>query len=463
MTTASAITEVKHHYKPRGNAKTLLRCREPEVLLSGPAGTGKSRACLEKLHAMALLNPGMRGLICRKAAVSLSSTALVTWQKFVAAEAIAVGDVKYYGGSAQEPASYRYKNGSVITIGGMDKASKIMSSEYDVVYVQEATELTQEDWEAITTRLRNWQISFQQLIADCNPQAPTHWLKQRADSGRTTLLDTIHEDNPVLFNEAGEITPNGAAYIQKLDALTGVRFDRLRRGLWVAAEGVIYDEYHSTRHIIDIEGLPTDKADRHKDPLGIPMTWKRYWAVDFGFTNPFVCQFWAEDPDGRLYLYREIYHTQRTVDQHAHKILGLVTNDRGSWTEPKPSAIICDHDAEGRATLENELGISTEPAFKAVNEGIECVQRRLRVAGDGKPRIFFLRDAVVEKDGSLEEAHRPQSTLEEVPDYVWKETKEGKTVKEEPVKNNDHGCDAMRYVVAHRDTSDRAIFRSFTV
>jgi phage terminase large subunit len=466
-------TAIKHVYRPRGNCKLLLRCRDPEVLLSGPAGTGKSRACLEKVHAMCLLNPGMRALICRKAAVTLSSTALQTYQKFVAAEAIECGDVKYYGGSSQEPASYRYKNGSVIGIGGMDKASKIMSSEYDLVYVQEATELTQEDWEAITTRLRNWRVSFQQLLADCNPQAPTHWLKQRADSGRTTMLDTIHEDNPVLFDDYGQITENGAAYIAKLDALTGVRYQRLRQGKWVAAEGVIYTGYQSTRHIIDVDDLPEispypdtwalDSRNLHRDPTGIPMSWKRYWAVDFGYTNPFVLQCWAEDEDGRLYLYREIYFTGRTVDEHAKQILGLVTNERGSWTEPKPSAIVCDWDAEGRATLEKELGLSTEPAFKQVVEGIEACQRRFRTAGDGRPRIFFLRTALVEKDQSLEDAHKPTCTIEEVPDYVWQEPKDGKAPKEEPVKVNDHGCDAMRYLVSHRDNADRALFRSFTV
>jgi hypothetical protein len=40
-------------------------------------------------------------------------------------------------------------------IGGMDKPTKIMSSEYDFIYVQEAIELTETDWENLTTRLRN--------------------------------------------------------------------------------------------------------------------------------------------------------------------------------------------------------------------------------------------------------------------------------------------------------------------
>src|SRR4051812_10565702 len=175
----------------------------------------------------------------RKTLSSLGSTALVTWREHVVPEALHTGAIWFHGGNAQAPAQYRYKNGSTITIGGMDKATKVMSSEYDAIYVQEAIELTEADWEALTTRLRNGKVSFQQLMADTNPDIPTHWLKARADQGRTTMLNTRHEDNPVLFDAQGQVTSVGASYISKLDALTGVRKDRLRYGKWCAAEGLI--------------------------------------------------------------------------------------------------------------------------------------------------------------------------------------------------------------------------------
>ncbi|MEV0618553.1 phage terminase large subunit [Nonomuraea sp. NPDC050404] len=435
---------LRHHYRPRGVAAVLFDCRAPEVLLSGPAGTGKSRACLEKLHLMALLNPGMRGLIVRKTAVSLSSSGLVTFRQHVAKESLAAGDVAYYGGSAQEAKSYRYTNGSVIVIGGMDKATKIMSSEYDVVYVQEAIELTEDDWEAITTRLRNGKVSFQQLIADTNPSVPTHWLKARCDRGDTVMLDCRHEDNPVLFDDHGHPTPVGADYISKLDKLTNVRHARLRKGLWVAAEGLIYEDFDPAVHLVD--------------RFPIPGEWTRWWAVDFGYTNPFVLQCWAEDPDGRLYLYRELYASRRTVDQHAADILKAVTKKDGSWSEPRPRAIICDHDAEGRAVLERELGMSTLAANKKVTEGIQAVQARLRPAGDGKPRLFVLRDSLIQRDTELAEAKKPTWLAEELPGYVWDQAP-GKPPKEAPVKENDHGCDAMRYLVAHRDGRTRGSIR----
>lgn len=426
-----------HTYQPYGNAIELFYSRDPEVLYEGAAGTGKSRACIEKLHLLAMKYPDARILMVRKTLVSLSGSGIQTYEQHVAKEHIASGEVVFFGGSTREPASYRYKNGSRIVLGGMDKALKVMSTEYDIVYVQEATELTENDWESLTTRLRNGRIPYQQLIADCNPDMPTHWLKVRCNKGQTKSIPSRHEDNPVLFNQAtGLHTPAGAAYMSALDNLTGVRYERLRMGIWAAAEGLVYEEYNSSTHIYNAI----------KEP---PKDWTRYLSIDFGFTNPFVCQFWAVDHDGRLYLYKEIYRTRGLVEDHAKVIKDLLRN------EPKPRYIITDHDAEDRATLEKHLGMSTTKANKNVSEGIQATASRMKVQPDGKPRIYLCRDAIVERDSLLENEKKPCSTLEEIAGYVWN------TDKDAPVKLNDHGMDAMRYMVAHLDIRDVPTLRTF--
>lgn len=453
-------TTVVHRYAPRGMAREVFTSRDSEILLGGPAGTGKSRACLEKLHAVAQKYPGMRGLIMRKTAASLGNTALITWEAHVAKESLQYGVCHWYGGSSKESAGYRFTNGSKIDIGGIDKPEKIMSSEYDIVYAQEATELFERDWDAVTTRLRNGKMPYQQLMADCNPQHNKHWLKVRCDSGRTRMINTRHTDNPVYFNEDGTKTELGESYMSKLEALTGVTRLRLLDGIWASAEGVIYEDWRDDIHVID------------QMPRGWE-TWPRYWSVDFGFKNPFVCQFWAEDPDGRVYLYREIYYTGRLVEDHARQIAHLVMKDpmqmrgsdksmepwTGKWLEPRPVAILADHDAEDRVTLERHLDISTTAADKTVSVGIESVQGRLRDAGDGRPRLFILRGALVERDSSLDDAKKPASTLEELPGYVWATSSPGKPEKDEPLKLNDHGCDAMRYLVMECDNGARPIIR----
>jgi phage terminase large subunit len=442
----------RHRYQPHGTCVELFKYRGDEVLFAGPAGTGKSRACLEKLHALALRNPGFRGLIVRKTLASLGSTALVTFESHVATQHLANAEMKWFGGSPKEAACYRYKNGSTITVGGMDKSMKIMSSEYDCVYVQEATELTENDWEAITTRLRNGKVSFQQLMADANPDVPTHWLKVRCDKGKTKMIRSRHEDNPTLFDpKTGKITEGGQAYMNKLDALTGVRYMRLRKGIWCAAEGLVYEEWDPEVHL-------------HKRIAVPPISWTRYISVDFGYTNPMVVQFWAEDEDGRLYLYKELYATKTTVDEMAPKIKEAMNLRK----EPRPRAIICDHDAEGRAVLERELGMHTVQAKKSVEDGIQAVKKRMKVSdADGKPRIFLCAEAIIARDKLLEDVKKPTCTLDEVVGYIWDRgtsiaQQNGKPPKEHPVKEDDHGMDALRYMIAHRDLKGRPRVRTIT-
>ncbi len=417
----------------------------PEVLLSGPAGTGKSRACLDRLHALALQYPGMRGLILRKTRESLTESALVTFEEKVLGGSHPLAS----GAGRAHRKAYTYANGSVLVVAGLrssgkDQTQKVMSTEYDVAYVQEAIELTEAEWEQATTRLRNGVMPFQQVIADTNPDSPTHWLKRRCDAGKTLLLESRHQDNPLLWDlNAGDWTEFGRSYITRLDALSGNRKQRLRYGRWVQAEGVVYDGWDAAIHLID--------------RFFVPASWPRFWSVDFGFTNPFSAQLWATDPDGRLYLVREIYHTQRLVEDHAKDMMRI-----GRY-HPRPKAVVCDHDAEGRATLEacfsrpdapeHYRGLKTTPASKAIREGIQAVQARLRVQKDGRPRLYVMRDSLDRVDPNLVEAKKPRSTVEEFDAYCWNTG--GIREKEDPVDANNHGMDSLRYQVFHMDRPRR--------
>lgn len=459
---------VEHIYEPRGACKEVMECRDEEVLISGSAGTGKSRACLEKILAVCSATPNVRALILRKTARSLGSTALVTWRNFVVKEALQTGWVTYYGGSQQEAAQYRFKNGSTVTIGGLDNPMRVMSSEYDIVYIQEATEITVEDLEMVKTRLRNWTISFQQVIMDCNPNSDQHWLYLRATGKEkiTTLFISTHEDNPRLFDllpdGTYQVTDRGAKYIAILDKLTGVRYKRLRLGMWVSAEGIIYEEFNRAVHVI-----PWD-YDEEGNRLPLPLDWERYWVIDFGYSHPFVLKCYAEDPeDGALYCYREIHMTQRIVEEHASQIMSIVTRDvttewfdhfnkvmrkktTTEWIEPKPVAVICDHDAEGRKTFERHTGLGTVAANKAVSEGIDLVKARYKVDEYGLARLYYMDDILVEVDEWLVENLLPVDSLGEIGGYAWKFNKAGKPL-DEPVKESDDGMDCDRYLVMHKD------------
>ena len=422
-------SELVIRYIPRGVSRDIFTMQEPEVIVAGPAGTGKSRAILEKIHLACLTHPGLRASMVRKTRRSLTESGMITYWHKVQPE---YDGVRWKGSDQQ----YQYPNGSILAVGGLDKPSKIMSSEWDMVYVQEATELLENDWESITTRLRNGKNTYQQLIADCNPDAPTHWLKQRANNGKAIMLESRHEDNPLLFDDHGNITPEGERYLSILEALTGVRLARYRYGIWAAAEGTVYeDSFDRVRNIVNRAPIPAE--------------WPRYLAIDFGFTNPFVCLWAAQDPDGRLHIYRQIYKTKTLVEDHAEQIKRQARWGQ-SGGDPLPRAIICDHDAEDRATLERHLGLMTIPAHKNVSAGIQAVASRFKAAGDGKPRIMIQRDSLAERDRDLADRKLPTCLEDEPESYIW-DTRQGMKHGDQPVKDNDHALDALRYLCAYFD------------
>ncbi len=142
MIAAPATREVTLSYHPRGSARAIFSMQEPEIILAGPAGTGKSRAWLEKLHLACLLHPNLRASMVRKTRRSLTESGMITyWQKVLPQY-----DGVRWRSSEQQ---YQYRNGSILAVGGLDKPSKVMSSEWDIIYFQEAIEGTEEDWESM--------------------------------------------------------------------------------------------------------------------------------------------------------------------------------------------------------------------------------------------------------------------------------------------------------------------------
>lgn len=227
-------------YEPFGASRAAWRSARRECLLAGPADTGKSRLWLEKLHYCANKYAGMRGCMIRKTRKSLTQTAMVTFEQKVLPEGAlgkGPGQIQWRTGEQE----YRYPNGSIIAVSGLDDPEKLKSSEWDFLYFQESTEGTLHEWEMLTRGLRNGVMPWQQLGADCNPSYPHHWLKARCDAGKTQMLLAQHADNPSITQER----------LETLQALTGVRYLRLYQGVWAAAEGLVYGSWEPSEHIVN--------------------------------------------------------------------------------------------------------------------------------------------------------------------------------------------------------------------
>lgn len=417
----------------RGGNAAYWDCTAPEVIVSGPQGTGKTRAILERLHMLLGEYPGMRVLMCRKTLESLKQAALVTYQDQVLHPR---DGVHYYGGSQVKPAQFTYPNGSYMTVTGLDRMDKAKSSEYDIIYINEATEIDEADWEQLSGRCRNFRLPFQQIVGDCNPGPPAHWILRREREGVLVHYATLHEDNPAYWDERSRMwTPEGAAYMARLESYTGVRYLRLRRGIWAAEEGIVFEHWHPGVHVVDDAWLEA----RHilKDGNVSRIGTRRVVAgVDWGFTHPGSITIWAIDGDGRMYDIHEVYQTGKTID----------------WWLPVAVALqhryvvekwVCDPSEPGYIAQFRSRGLNASGGNNDIRLGINEVNERMQIAGDGRARLYVRRGALVGVDRSLAQAGKPTCLAEEIPVYVWDEKSK---VSEKPVDANNHSCDPMRYV-----------------
>lgn len=390
---AAAVLSEHVDYMPRGGCRAFYTATDPEVLAVGPAGTGKTMAACWKLHHTALRVPGMRILMVRKVLEDLKAGALATYTNHVKPE---LDGVITFGGNRFYPGEFRYPNGSVLHVVGMDKPGKVMSAEYDMAYVNEATELTEEDWESLKSRLRNGKLAYQQLIGDCNPAGPRHWLRVRCDKGLTRYIQTTHKDNPAYWDDGiNDWTTLGYSYVQQtLQGLTGVRRKRLFEGVWAGSEGVVYPDFDFQQHAktIDCDG------------------WSTVLGVDVGTRNPTAILTVRKASDDRRHVQREVYRRGMSSDE-------IVEAIAAEADATKPDAIFMDPSANDYILALERKGY---PARKANNDVI---------FGIGEVTSAFVAGLTI--DPSCE------NLIAEIETYHYPD---GKLDTDKPVKEFDHAC-----------------------
>jgi phage terminase large subunit len=428
-----------------------------EYLIEGAGGTGKTRGCAEVLWAIASEFPGIRILVVRETRESLTESFCKTLEQDV----LVPGDPALRGASRNNRHSYivrkRDDDGrpieglpcSEIVLGGMDNEDNLFSTDYDIVYFVQAEQTTLEKWSKFRRALRNWgneRMRLQLLIADVNPDAPDHFLNQRADDGHMIRLLSKHEDNPRWYNaDTDTWSEEGEAYIDSLDSMPeGPTKDRLRWGKWSSTEGAVWPEFRPALHLIE-------------KPIETP---KWYFAAkDWGFTAPGCLIVWGVDGEGRMYAMAEWYMTGKTLDWWCERACEADAEFNllsGVYDPARPDAGESFNQA-----LAGRRGSKLSGIFRpAINRrsssgkgdlsGIDLVRQRLVPAADGKPRIFWLKDALRHApDPSLQSRGLPWCNVQEIPRWRYIALADGRPNREhtDPACA-DHGCDVDRYAAS---------------
>ncbi|MDQ0299651.1 PBSX family phage terminase large subunit [Salibacterium salarium] len=240
---------------------------------------------------------------------------------------------------------------------------------------------------------------------NCNPESPYHWFKENyLDNLEEKRLVHLHfrmEDNPSL--DKGTI----ARYKRMF---SGVFYERFILGLWVLAEGVIFDMFDKKQHAMKVNFKRFDKY---------------YVSADYGTQNPTAFGLWGLRL-GVWYKLREYHYDgrkenkQKTPQDYLDDLLTFTSDIRVTGVVVDPSA------TPFIALLKN----NRFRVIEAKNEVLEGIQNMANALREGE--IYY--------DESCKETFREFSS------YIWDE-KAGNRGEDKPIKANDHHMDADRYFV----------------
>ena len=240
-----------------------------------------------------------------------------------------------------------------------------------------------------------------------NPDSPYHWLK-------TNYLDRAGELGlrrwHFLLEDNSNLDP---AYVEALKKeYVGLWYKRFILGLWVQAEGAVYDMWDDAIHVVD----------------EVPSQFTRYYVgVDYGTSNPTAFLLVGQHGD-KLYVIDEYYWD--SAERGRQKTDAEYSRDLQEFIKGRyPQAIVIDPSATSFITQLRRDGVRMiRHANNSVLDGIRTVAVFL-----SQKRLFVYRK-------------RCSSLPREFTAYVW-DPQAQKRGEDRPLKQNDHALDALRYVV----------------
>ena len=174
------------------------------LVLKGGGGSGKSIFAGRKVLERCVSEPHHRWLVVRKVARTLRESCFEQLKN--QAETHYAEAIDYIPHGKGGDLYLRFKNGSEILFAGLDDVEKLKSI-YDItgIWIEEASELKESDFQQLDIRLRGDFPEYQQIILSFNPVSVTHWLKRRffdEKDPRACVHESTYLDNRFLPPEA---------------------------------------------------------------------------------------------------------------------------------------------------------------------------------------------------------------------------------------------------------------------
>lgn len=182
----------------------LFFCESRYLILKGGGGSGKSIFAGRKILERVTTEPGHRVLVVRKVARTLRESCFEQLKN--QAYAYYADQVAFIPRGKGSDMYIRLKNGSEILFAGLDDVEKLKSIfNVTMIWIEEASELEEGDFNQLDIRLRTDFPYYLQMIVSFNPISITHWLKKRffdRRDPRATVHESTYKDNRFLIPEA---------------------------------------------------------------------------------------------------------------------------------------------------------------------------------------------------------------------------------------------------------------------
>ena len=414
-----------------------------EVLYGGAAGGGKSYSIIWDAVAKALSHKDLRIVILRRTYPELEKSIIFEFLGHVPNQLFDYN-------KQNKRATFKSTN-SVIEFDHCQFEQdiyKFQSTQYDYVYIDELTHWNEFMYKYILSRLRTTKLDIKpQVKCASNPGGVGHeFVRTRFINDAIPFEVTLRTDPETGSTYTTQFIPAKVydnEYLMKTDYVRGLMRlpadDRkaLLEGDWDSFKGQFFKEWSREFHVVN--------------PFEIPKNWKKFRAMDWGYRNPSAILWFAISPVGIVYVYKEIYATEKTDDELARMIKDHSKDEDIAYTVADPAlwSVTQYERGESLALRFSQLGVNLVKADNNRMSGWAALHSYLMINEKTKKPSLQIFDSCL-------------NLIRTLPSLVYDQRKP----EDLDTQGEDHLADALRYGIMSnplpkKEDARRAPARSF--
>ena len=398
--------------------REFMLAREKYIAFGGARGGGKSWVLREKLKRMAIRYPGIKMLLVRKHLEDLRLNHINPLRSDIP-EAVA----RY----KEAEKTFYFANGSILKLAYFkhdNDALKYQGQEYDIIAIEEATQMTEQVFVVFKACLRGANNFPKRIYITCNPGGVGFaWVKrlfierdfyENEHPEDYRFIQSLVDDNQALVR-------NDPDYVRQLDELPPDLRDMWRWGKWDVLVGQYFSEFNRDKHVIA--------------PIPLDPKWRRYRAIDYGL-DALACVWAAIDPDGNVYIYRELQVEDAPIYEAAQLIRNATPEGERIYLTLAPPDLWGRSQESGRskADIFREAGVTLTTSSNDREAGWLAVKDYLRLRGTPeRPKMYIFSDC--------------SKLIRNLP-LLMRDEKKPNDCMTEP-HDITHICDALRYLTVY--------------